>query len=234
MLDIHTHMLPGMDDGSRSVEQSLAMLTLEAEQGIDTVALTPHFLADRESPEQFLHRRDAAEWALRGALQDKPGLPQILCGAEVAFFDGMCRVEDIDRLCIGDSRVMLVEMPFTKWTQRTLGELTELKQVRGIQPVLAHVERYQGFTSWATIEQLREEGMWIQVNSSFFLRWQTAHRAMSMLKKRQLHFIATDSHDLLRRPPNLGEALKKIEQKLGTQTMAYLETNSALLTGFAR
>lgn len=234
MLDIHTHMLPGMDDGSRSVEQSLAMLALEAEQGIDTVAMTPHFLADREGPEQFLARRYAAEEKLRSALADKPGMPKILCGAEVAFFEGLSRAEGIDALCIGDSRVMLVEMPFSKWNPRILNELTELRQVRGIQPVLAHVERYRSFVPDAVIDQLRDEGMWIQVNTSFFLHWQTARKAMARLKKREIHFIATDSHNLLKRPPNLGSVLEKVEKKLGAQTMAYLETTSAMVTGDMR
>ena len=231
MLDIHTHMLPGMDDGSRSVEPSLAMLALEAEQGIDTVAMTPHFLADREAPQQFLLRRQAAEYQLRSALADQPGMPQILCGAEVAFFEGLSRAEGIGQLCIQGTNVMLVEMPFSKWTPRMLHELAELKHVHGIQPVLAHVERYQSFTNWGTIEQLQDEGMWIQVNTSFFLRWQTAHKALSMLKNRQIHFVASDSHNLLQRRPDLGEALVKIGKKLGDQAIAYLETTSAMLTG---
>lgn len=231
MLDIHTHMLPGMDDGSRSVEQSLAMLSLEAEQGVDTVVMTPHFLADREAPRQFLLRRQAAESRLRSALRDKPGMPQILCGAEVAFFEGISRAEGVDQLCIQGSNALLIEMPFVKWTPRMLGELTELRQVHGLQPVLAHVERYQGCTTWATIEALQDEDMWIQVNTSFFLRWQTAHRAMAMLKKRQIHFVATDSHNLMSRKPDLGEAIDKISRKLGDSAIAYLETTSALLTG---
>ena len=60
MTDLHTHILPGMDDGAVSVETSLEMLRMERDQGVDAVVLTPHFYRDRERPEQFLARRRAS------------------------------------------------------------------------------------------------------------------------------------------------------------------------------
>ena len=60
MIDFHTHILPGMDDGSKDVRESVSMLRLEGKRGIDTVCLTPHFYAEQNSPEQFLERRKRA------------------------------------------------------------------------------------------------------------------------------------------------------------------------------
>ena len=60
MLDVHTHILPGMDDGSKNIRQSLAMLHRERKQGVSDVILTPHFYASQESPQKFLHRRAEA------------------------------------------------------------------------------------------------------------------------------------------------------------------------------
>ena len=72
MTDLHTHILPGMDDGAESVEMSLDMLRMERDQGVDAVVLTPHFYRDRERPEHFLNRRRAAGEALRDALMALP------------------------------------------------------------------------------------------------------------------------------------------------------------------
>lgn len=231
MLDIHTHILPGMDDGSKTPEQSVAMLECEASQGVRTVALTPHYHAGRESPESFVARRNAAEQALQDALQGKTGMPELLMGAEVAYFDGMCRSDAADLLCIGQTGAMLIEMPFCKWNQRMLGELEELRQFRGIQPILAHVERYMSYQPSGLMEHLAEAGMLIQVNTSFVLQWQTAWKAKAMLRRQNIHFVASDCHDLTRRIPNLGTAVQKIEDRLGAETIAFLKGNAEKLLG---
>ena len=231
MLDIHTHILPGMDDGSRTPEQSLAMLQREAEQGVRAVALTPHYHAGKEAPDQFVARRKTAQQLLNKVLQGQKDMPELLPGAEVAYFDGMCRSDDIELLCLGRTNAMLIEMPFCKWNQRMLGELQELRQFRGIQPILAHIERYMSFQPSGLFDQLSDSGMLFQVNTSFFLQWQTAWKASSMLKRQKIHFVATDCHDTVKRVPNLGETLKKLEQRLGTQTLAFLEHNAQALLG---
>lgn len=231
MLDLHTHILPGMDDGSRSVEQSIMMLEREALQGIQTVVMTPHYHANRESPADFVFRREAAEQRLRSGMAGRTDLPALLTGAEVAYFDGMCRVDDLERLKIGNTSAILIEMPFCRWNQRMLNELVEIQQVRGIQPILAHVERYMSYQPKGLIEQLGDSGMGIQVNTTFILRWQTCWRAMTMLKRQSIHFVASDCHDMERRVPNLGEAMAKIDKKLGAETMAFLRQREEQLIG---
>ena len=231
MLDLHTHILPGMDDGSRSVEQSLAMLAMQAEQGVDAVALTPHYTANRESPAEFIQRRRAAEQRLRSALEDKPGMPRLIPGAEVAYFDGMSRAEETPLLCLENTRALLVEMPFCRWTTRMLGELEELRHMRQVQPVMAHVERYLAFQDRDMVDQLLDLGMWIQVNGSFFLQWQTSGRAMRMLRDGCIHFLGSDSHNLKDRAPDLGRAMAKIEKKLGPEALEFLAQREKLLMG---
>lgn len=231
MLDIHTHILPGMDDGSQSVEQSLAMLEEEARQGVHTVVMTPHFLANREAPERFIQRRVQAEYTLKSCTAARRDLPVLLTGAEVAFFDGMCRAEALEQLCIEGTNAMLIEMPFCRWNRRMLAELDELRQLRGIQPILAHIERFMTYQPAGTVEKLIEDGMLIQINASFATRWQTSRQALSMLKREQIHFVASDCHNMDQRKPNLGEAMSKIERKLGAPAMEYLWTNQNMLLG---
>ena len=110
MIDFHSHILPGMDDGSKNVEESLQILKLMADQGIDKVAATPHFYASLsgESPEEFLIRRNTAEQMLRERIKNEEGLPQIFCGAEVKYFRGMSGVEDLKKLTLQGTELLLV------------------------------------------------------------------------------------------------------------------------------
>lgn len=229
MLDVHTHILPGIDDGSRSVEQSIAMLKAEAEAGVNTVMLTPHYLAGRTSPTEFAQKRAAAEASLRTALQGQRGMPALFAGAETAFFEGLSRVDDLQALCLGGGPVMLVEMPFCPWTQRMLSELDALQHMRGVQPILAHIERYRSLQPKGLWRELSDSGIWLQCNTSFFLGWQTRKMAMSMLRQGLVNFVASDSHDLVRRPPNVGAAMEKIERKLGKEPIGFLRASEDAL-----
>ena len=83
IIDFHSHILPGIDDGSQSVEESIALLRKEAEQGVTQVIATPHFYPRYDAPEQFLKRRSEAEAALREEMSKHSGLPQLFVGAEV-------------------------------------------------------------------------------------------------------------------------------------------------------
>ena len=89
MIDFHSHILPGVDDGSVSLEQSIAMLQEEAKQGIHCVIATPHFYPEQEDVDTFLQRRDAAEAALRKEMEKYTDLPKLLVGAEVFYFSGI-------------------------------------------------------------------------------------------------------------------------------------------------
>lgn len=222
LLDIHTHILPQMDDGSRSVEESLEMLRAEAQQGVDTVVLTPHFYATREAPDKFLARRAASLEMLQRAMEVQQDLPALRVGAEVAYYEGMGRSEHLENLCIQGTRVVLVEMPFCEWSQRMYNELAEMREVRGIQPILAHVERYLAFQPRDVVERLCAMNMCIQVNAEFFARWQTSRAAIRLLEERLIHFIGTDCHNLKHRSPNYGKAAEKIGKKLGEDAFEYL------------
>ena len=139
MIDIHTHILPGMDDGSGSLEESLAMAKESARQGVRLLAATPHFYATQEDPERFLQRREKSLALLESAWQE--GFPTLLVGAEVRYFDGISRVEEVSWLTLDHTRILLLEMPFTSWSGRMVDEVLELQRSRGLQVLLAHVSR---------------------------------------------------------------------------------------------
>ena len=105
-------MLPGIDDGSKNVEMSLDMIRRSAEQGVEGIIFTPHFYADMNSPETFLNRRARALEALESNLDKLPKVPIYTVGAEVHYFRGISRIQDLESLCIGKSDYILIEMPF--------------------------------------------------------------------------------------------------------------------------
>ena len=115
MIDLHSHILPGIDDGSRDISMTALMLSEMKRQGIQTVVATPHFYPSHDQPDAFLERRDRAMQALATIQEDHP---RIIPGAEVAFFDGISRSVIPELLRIQNTKLLLIEMPFTAWTDR--------------------------------------------------------------------------------------------------------------------
>lgn len=99
-VDFHSHILPKMDDGSRSVEESHAMLQLLGSQGIREVVLTPHFYPQHTTPRRFLEKRSRCEGILREYIAGEEGLPKLRCGAEVYFYPQMSHSDDLRDLAI--------------------------------------------------------------------------------------------------------------------------------------
>lgn len=216
VIDFHTHILPGIDDGSASVEESIALLKMEKKQGIQRVVATPHFYAQHDTPERFLRRRNRAEIMLREALDVHSDLPEIKIGAEVYFFHGISDSDAISELTIDSKRCILIEMPVSPWTESMYRELEGLYVKRGITPIVAHVDRYIGrFRTFGIPQRLSELPVLVQANAEFFLNRSTSSMAMRMLKNDQIHLLGTDCHNLRTRKPNLEEAVTLISKRLG-------------------
>lgn len=215
MVDFHCHILPGVDDGSKSVEQSLQMLHLEQQQGVDAVILTPHFYADQTNPERFLEKREEAWQRLSAALE--PGMPRFLMGAEVYYFDGMENVAQLPRLCIGDTGVLLLEMPFQPWNDRVIDTVLDMNSRSDMQVVLAHIERYFHLCRkkeyW---QQLREGGVLMQVNCEFFQGFFNRKKAVKMFSQDEFQLIGSDAHNLTSRKPNWELVPPEIAQAAGS------------------
>ena len=223
--DFHSHILPCVDDGSKSVEESIAMLKTEAEQGIQRVVATPHFYAHHDSPEAFLKRREASVAALREAMVLVPGLPEISVGAEVHFFSGISETEHLKELTIDRSKCILIEMPCAPWTEKMYRELEAIYSKHGITPIIAHVDRYLSpFRTHGIPQRLAELPVMVQANGSFFLNRSTAWMAYAMLKKNQIHLLGSDCHNLDVRPPNLEDVVSRIETKLGKDALIRIES----------
>lgn len=218
IIDFHSHILPGIDDGSKNMEQSISMLKKSAEQGVDHIVATPHFYAHHDDPERFLRRRAEAETQLREAMAGLEGVPSLGIGAEVYYFNGIADSDALLELTINKKRYILIEMPMSDWTDRMYRDLEGIWIKQGLMPVIAHIDRYiSPFHSRGILERLEHMPVLIQANANFFIDSSTRRMALKMLKKEKIHLLGSDCHNLTDRAPNLGEAVEIICKKLGQE-----------------
>ena len=212
-IDLHSHILPQLDDGSDSVEMSLAMLRREAEQGVDVVCATSHYYAKHSSIPAFCERRAEALERLSSVLTED--LPQVLPAAEVAYFPHM-EEQDLMPLCIQGTRTLMLEMPFADWTDLQLETVEALVLDCRYDVVLVHPERFCfSKSNRHKLEKLAELPIGLQVNAGSLLRWGTRRLALDLLQMAQYPLLGSDCHNLTSRPPNLKEGRKVVMQKLG-------------------
>ena len=223
VVDFHSHILPGIDDGSACVEDSIAMLQMEAEQGICHVVASPHFYANHDTPERFLRRRAEAEKRLREELENHSGLPEISVAAEVYFYSGMSGSDVLRELSIGKTQYLLVEMPHAPWTESMYRELEAIYTRLGMVPVIAHIDRYiRPFKTFGIPERLSELPVMVQANAEFFLNVFSRRMALRLLREDKIQLLGSDCHNLTSRAPNLGAAISVIEKHLGKETITRL------------
>ena len=220
IIDFHSHILPGIDDGSQNVEESIALLRKEAEQGITHVVATPHFYPQHDTPERFLKRRAEAETILREEMSKHTGLPEVSVGAEVYFFSGISDCDGILPLTIDKKQCILIEMPLGPWPEKVYQELEGMYNKQNLLPIVAHVDRYFGrFRTYGIPERLSQLPVLVQANADFFLDKATRAKALRMLKKDQIHLLGSDCHNLSSRSPKLMEAVTLIEKRLGSSAI---------------
>lgn len=229
MIDWHSHVLPALDDGASDVNESIKLVRLLNSQGVGTIIATPHFYADDESVESFLNRRNIAYEDLKNELDEKS--PKIILGAEVRYYQGISRLTELDALRIEGSKLLLLEMPMSRWTEYMIRELVELSTKSRVRIILAHVERYLPLQKLNVIDNLLQCGILTQANASFLNSFATKRNALSMLDKGMIHFVGSDCHNLTSRAPQIGRAMEIIKKKFGDNFIEQMnEYGLSLLT----
>ena len=235
MIDVHTHVLPGVDDGARNTEMALEMLRESAKQGIKHVIATPHFYAESDTPDRFITRRDNALAKLRDAASAEKGLPEIISGAEISYFEGIGDCYDIRRLRIEGSKTVLLEMPMIPWNARMKREVWNIFDKMGTVPVIAHIDRYiEAFRDKKVIDYFDEFPVVIQASSEFFINRKTSSLALKLLKKGKIHLVGSDMHNMTTRPQTMREAFNIIDKKLGREAIERIERMEAAVLATTR
>jgi len=239
LIDFHTHILPGIDDGSRDIDMTEKMLRMEQSMGVSHIYATPHFYAHRRSIESFLERRDRALSKVRALPGYGDSLPAVTPGAEVYYFSGMGRAKQLSELCIEGTDLLLLELPFAQWHSDLIKDLEDIMDRRGLRIILAHLERYEGFQKSRHVwDSIIEMPLTIQLNcediidaGSIFRRNHMHKTSFELLNGYDNIIIGSDCHNLTDRKPNIAEARVVIEKKLGFDRLAQIDKYTKKLLG---
>lgn len=211
MIDLHTHILPGIDDGAKDSSVSAAMLAAEKAQGVEKIALTPHYYGKFYSPEEFLSRRAAAYEKLR---EVAPEGVNFSLGAEIHFTETLLFGSKYRKLSIGGTRYALVELPFeTAWTGSLLSHLRYFMDETELTPIIAHICRYQELRKDPeNLLRLAEMGCLLQANAEAFCNKESSGFVFAALRHNLVHCVASDCHNTSDRAPDMQAAKIAIEK----------------------
>lgn len=184
------------------------MLDKMAADGVEAAVATPHFLPG-DTLDGFLRRRAEALSRLDEA-RDPSRHPKIFLAAEVAYFRGISRSSSLSRLCVEGTPYILLEMPHSRWGDDVVREIESFSECSGLEPILAHIERYLPHQWHGVLSRLAERGVTTQASASFFTDKATVKHALKMLKSGEIKLLGSDCHNTTTRPPNLGEAASVI------------------------
>jgi len=212
MIDIHTHILPHLDDGAKNTQMSIAMMKTLQQQGVETVVFTPHYYGKRSTPDVFLQRRNGTFDHIKDQI---PAGLRVKLGAELHFTGiNMPENDELCKLAIEGTKYILVEFPFTNaWTSELMTRLSDFMRDTDYTPIIAHVERYPEVQQKPALAwELANMGCLLQVNAPAFLDKRERKLAFALLKHGFVHCLGTDAHNMDSRPPDMLTATKAVEK----------------------
>lgn len=217
IIDFHSHILPGVDDGSKSIEMTTQMLSLAAAQGVTTMVATPHFYASKMEVDRFLSKRQAAYESIKDVANGM-GI-EIRLGAEVAFFRSLFESNNLDDFLIQgcNEKLLLLEMPFAQWGKRELQTIEGIID-RGVTPILAHIDRFFSYQkNKQTLDEILEMDVICQYNADSVFGFWSKGKILKRIDKDDRVIIGSDCHNTSNRQPNIGQMRRIIIDKLGEE-----------------
>lgn len=229
LIDIHSHILPGVDDGAKTVEDSIALLRQEKENGVSSVVLTPHFYPDIHTLEEYRqHCRDAFE-QLKNAIRGME-LPEIYLGFEVQYFTGISRCHNLDLLCFKDTHYLLLELPFlTPLSHTMLDEVVKINRDLGITVIIAHIERYKDDKLFKSLLKIiHSQDARAQISADSVFNGDVKKTIYKLLKKNLVSYIASDAHSVKERPVCIKNAIDFLRAKFHPQLIACIKNGERI------
>lgn len=221
MTDLHTHILPGIDDGAKNLEETRELLKLQKANGVERVVLTPHFYCERMDLGDFISKRDNAYHATLEIL-DAATMPQIKPGAEVRYSPALLGL-DLTNLTLGASSYLLLELPGQHYPAH-LDQVVMNLSMMGITPILAHLERYKYFRDQPELLfKLIQEGALGQVSVLSLFDKATKSFALACLRNSLAQIVASDAHNTTLRPPCMAKLKDVLEPEFIDKTELFAQ-----------
>ncbi len=224
MIDIHSHILFGVDDGADSLSEALKLILAAQKEGVEKLFATPHYYGERPTHRELLQERAAC---IREALREQGSSFPIYLGNEVLWFESMPKhLKEGRILPLGNSRFVLTEF-FPG--EKVPGILYAIRRIReaGYRAVIAHCERIQDFYK-AGLEEVIGQGALLQISTAVFEAppWSRELAfCKRAVKNNWIHFLGTDAHNMAVRPPKARAAIQWI-QKHAPDPEALLKGNA--------
>ncbi len=228
LVDLHCHILPGVDDGAKNIDVTAELLRQEIRGGVSGIMLTPHFYYERDKLESFALRREEAYRTVQAAIQNYGFNITCKLGAEVYFSTALPSL-DLDVLAFEGTNYILIELP-TNYHPGGIDEVLYDIQCAGYAPIIAHVERYSYVAeNPVLLYEWVNNGALAHINASPLLRaGKTARLVKKYIDWGLVHFICSDAHSPDRRPANLSGAFKALPDSIAESMQ---ETAEAIFDG---
>lgn len=217
--DIHTHLIPYVDDGAKDVETTRKMLRIAYEDGIRTIIATPHFIVGRSCKKEKLLERFQilVEEANKISSEFK-----IYLGNELYYSSGIVeQLQSGEAFTMADSKYILVEFSVAE-TFRKMKEGIQDLMMSGYRPILAHIERYQCLRELDNVRELAEAGCYLQVNASSFLGNifdKRARYCKKLITSGYVHLVGSDCHNIDERKPMISKSYQYLSKFMNRDTL---------------
>ena len=218
LVDFHSHILPGADHGSDSLDVSIAQLNLAKSAGVTRIIVTPHFYPQSHTVERFLKRRNSSYKHLDSSLQSD--MPEIRLGAEVLICKNLHKMEGISELCIFGTNTILIELPFSDHSKLYVDSVGELIKL-GLNVVVAHADRYDK----SIVEEYISIGANLQLNASSLTKIIKQKHLFDWIDRGVVVALGSDIHRIDKKAYN---NFSKAKVKLGKDISYVKEKSDAI------
>ena len=217
LIDFHAHVLPGIDDGAKDIEEARKLLVSQKEQGIRAVVATPHYLK-HTSISEFVKKRDEALELVKQEIKEE--IPEIIPAAEVELYYGFTGKRNLERLCIAGTNYILIELPFEYWNEWIYEELYQLSAKHKLRPIIAHLDRYITTTrNLKFVDKIIKSDVLIQVNAGALLGFSSRSIVKSFKKRNAFTILGSDCHNSQNRKCEYLKACRKIKKSFGEDVL---------------
>ena len=230
MIDIHTHILYNIDDGAVNLDDSLNLIQLEIENDVDTIVLTPHFDPYIDSLDEFTEKRDKnynvlAEKALEKGVK-------VYAGSEVFYSELLLYYSSLKPLCFSGKKNLLVEFNiYQNFDKDFFDDFARLIRKFSVIPIIAHVESYEQIRkNYKILNKFRELGCVTQINADHLLDSANDKFFAKLFENTLVDIVATDCHDIVRRPPVLKRAMELVRNVYGEEYYSLIIENQIKIT----
>ncbi len=215
-LDIHAHILPAVDDGARDMETTIRLLEMLLEQGVTAVIATPHFYPETDNAEEFAELVERAYRELKNEAANKD-LPNVYLGCELRYFSGIGKSQAIKQFVIRGTDYLLLELPYgATITKTVLQDIIDITERQGLVPILAHIERYSKVSGFKKLLKLIADGYALaHINAGAVISKEEAKICEKLIKGGYASYLASDTHSINHRPPQIKQALDTVTDRLG-------------------